>query len=142
MGFTKGAFVDIGIETDIYASGDALGEKNSFDGVPSNGKIMTVVVQDRASQNVDFDIVMFDTDITGTTDNAAFDPTDAELQTCIGSITVTGYKSFNDNSIATVDDIGLAYEAGDRRIYFQCVTRGTPTYVAATDVRVRLVIEF
>jgi hypothetical protein len=105
MGIFKTGFVDIAVETDVYAAGDALGEKNKFEHLPEQGVIRAVIVQDRAKQSADFDIVMFDTDITGTTDNAALDPTDAELETFIGSVTVTSYKALNDNSIATVANV-------------------------------------
>jgi len=139
MAVYRSPFVNLAVETGIYASGDALGEKNSVT-LPEHGVIMAVVAQDRDKEDVDFDIVMFLSDITGTTDNAAFDPTDAELNGCLGSITVTGYKDFNDNAIATVDNVGLPYWATDGNVYFQCVTRGTPTYTATTDLSISFMV--
>ena len=59
-------YVDVVVDTDIMASGDALGAKNSFSGVPERGMIHSVTVRDAAKQSVNLDVVMFDTDITGT----------------------------------------------------------------------------
>ncbi|MAH50720.1 hypothetical protein CMI37_33180 [Candidatus Pacearchaeota archaeon] len=130
-------FVDVTVDTDIMASGDALGAKNSFV-VPRFGTIHSIVVRDAAKQSANLDVVFFAEDITGTATNAAFDPTDAELLTCIGAVLVDTWKAFNDNSLGSVDNVGLPFYAPASRIYFQCVTRGTPTYVAATDIQVRI----
>ena len=125
----------------LYTTADALGSKGSFR-VPENGVIQTVVVQDRDSENVDFDIVFFKADIAGTADNAAFAPSDAELATVVGSVTVTSYKAFNTNSIATVANAGLGYWAPTGVLFFQCVTRGGPTYTATTDIQISLGIVY
>ena len=135
MGVYRTPFVDIGVGTGAHATGDALGAKQSVR-LAEHCVLMGVVAQDRDKEDVDFDIVMFTADIAGTADDAAFDPTDDELQTCLGSVTVTGYKDFNDNAIATVSSIGLPLWLPAGVLYFQCVTRGAPTYTAATDVRV------
>lgn len=140
MAVYRTKFIDIAVEAGAYSSGDALGEKNSFPSVPEKGVIMGIVAQDHAKQEVNFDIVMFLKDIAGTTDNAAFDPTDAELAECLGAVSVSTWFSFNDNSVGTVDNVGLPYWAPSGNIYFQCVTRGTPTYAAITDVQVSLTI--
>ena len=133
-------FVDVGVNTDIYASGDALGAKASFPNIPELGVIHSVMVIDRDSENVNLDIVLFRTDIAGTAANAAFDPTDAELSTLVGAVLVDTWKSFADNSMGVETNIGMPYWAPSGVLYFQCVTRGTPTYTAATDLWVALCI--
>lgn len=135
-------FVNIGVDTGIYASGDALGEKNSFPNVPEHGTIMSVTVIDRDSEIVNLDIVFFTADIAGTTDNAAFAPTDAELSTCLGAVLVDTWKTFSDNSLGVETNIALPYWAPRGTLYFQCVTRGTPTYTATTDVLVSISIVY
>ena len=133
-------FVDVGVNTSIYASGDALGAKASFRNIPEFGVIHSVMVIDRDSENVNLDIVLFRTDIAGTAANAAFAPTDAELSTLVGSVLVDTWKSFANNSMGVETNIGLPYWAPAGVLYFQCVTRGTPTYTAATDLLVALAI--
>ena len=135
-------YVELVISTGIYASGDALGAKASFPNVPPHGTIMSINVIDRDSENVNLDVVLFNVDIAGTADNAAFDPTDAELQTCQGSFLVDTWKTFADNSLGAESNIGLSYWAPGGVLYFQCVTRGTPTYTATDDVRLSLSIVY
>ena len=133
-------FVDVGVDTNIYASGDALGAKASFSNVPEHGVIHSIMVIDRDSENVNLDLVLFRTDIAGSAANAAFAPTDAELSTLVGSVLVDTWKSFSTNSMGIETNIGLPYWARTGSLYFQCVTRGTPTYTAATDLLIALAI--
>lgn len=131
-------FVELVIGTAIYISGDALGAKASFPNVPEHGTIMSVVLVDRDSEDVNTDIVLFSRDIAGTADHDPFDPADAELQDCVGAILIDTFKAFSDNSIRLTDNVGLPYWAPEKILYFQCVTRGTPTYTATSDVRVAI----
>ena len=137
-------FIDPTVGTDIYTSGDALGAKSKFENVPERGVIMSFVIIDRDSEEDAIDIALFDTDIAGTADNAAFAPTDAELSTSVGTISAAAgnYATFSSNSLATVDNIGLPYSAEGGVLYFQLVTRATPTYTAATDILVGLGIVY
>lgn len=116
---------------------DATGQMN-----PSQaGLIESVVIIDRASQNAVTDLVLFSETFTATADNAAFDPTDADLSNCIGFVTVSGYASFNDNSVGVAKNVGLPLPAaGNGAIYGQLVTRGTPTYVATDDISVIITV--
>lgn len=139
MGVIRTPFQDVGVNTDIYTSGDALGVKTSVS-VPGRGVIMKIQVIDRDSEDVNLDVVMFDTDIAGTAANAAFAPTDVELSTLVGAILVDTWKTFSTNSLGVVDNIGFPYETKTGVIYFQCVTRGTPTYTAITDLLISFTI--
>ena len=132
-------FIDVGVNTDIYASGDALGAKTSVR-VPQTGIIESIMVIDRDSENVNLDVVLFHTDIAGSAANAAFAPTDVELSTLVGSVLVDTWKVFSTNSMGIETAIGLAYRAPGGVLYFQCVTRGTPTYAAATDLLIAFAI--
>ena len=135
-------FVDVGVDTSIYSSGDALGAKSSFSNIPEHGVIHSVMVIDRDSEVANLDIVLFHTDIAGSAANAAFAPSDAELSTCVGSILVSTWKAFSTNSFGIEDNVGMPYWAKDGKLYFQCVTRGSPTYTAATDLLVALGIVY
>lgn len=133
MAIYRTPFIDVGVDTALYTSGDALGAKTSVR-VPQSGVLHSITIIDRDSENVNLDVVMFHTDIAGSAANAAFAPTDAELSTLVGSVLIDTWKSFSANSMGIETNIGMAYEAPGGVFYFQCVTRGTPTYTAATDL--------
>src|SRR3989304_8285688 len=94
-------YVDIGVNTDIYASGDQLGEKFSIPNLPEHGTIMAVNVIDRDSEVANLDVVFFKKDFTASADNAAFAPSDADLSDCIGAVLVDTWKSFSTNSLGS-----------------------------------------
>lgn len=132
---------NIDVDTSIYASGDALGTVQSVT-IPLGGVIESIVVNDRAKASVNLDVVFFKAAIAETAENGAFDPTDAELTTSLGSVLVSTWKAFANSSQGVAANIGLVYETLGGTIYFQCVTRGAPTYVATTDVEVILGIVY
>ena len=126
-----------GLDTDAMATGDALGTKNLFTGIPTSGVIHSIVVADAAKQSINLDVYFFSGDIAGTANNAAFDPTDIEIKTSLGVVLVDTWKANADNSIGSIDNIGLPYSVPSGIIYFQLVTRGTPTFVGQ-DISIRL----
>lgn len=135
-------YVTLAVGTAIYTSGDALGAKSSFPNVPEKGTIMAINVRDADKESVNLDVVFFASDIVGTDANAAFAPTDAELLTSLGAVLVDTWKAFSDNSMGSVDNVGLPYWAPGGVLYFQCVTRGTPTYTTTTDIALSLSIVY
>lgn len=142
MRIWKSPFVDLGVETGAYAAGDALGSKGSFSGVPEHGYVVGIVVQDRDKEYPVFDLVLFDNnDIGGTTDNAALDPTDAELAYATGAVRVSDYFAFNDNALGTVSGVRLPFWAREGSLYFQCVIRAAHTFTAITDLQVAIYVE-
>lgn len=146
--------VDPTVTAGAYSAGDALGGLLTFENALAypkrTGVILSAVLLDEASQDDETELVLFDRTFTATTDNAAFDPTDADLLNCLGVISfgAGNYYNFTDNSIATVRNVGLGIRnltedketTDDSAIYGQLVTRGTPTYVAITDIQVILTI--
>jgi len=131
----KSPFVDLGVETGAYAAGDALGSKGSFSSVPEHGYVVGIVVQDRDKEYFD------NNDIGGTTDNAALDPTDAELAYAMGAVRVSDYFAFNDNALGTVSGVRLPFWAREGSLYFQCVIRAAHTFTAITDLQVAIYVE-
>ena len=137
------------ISTGIYAAGDAIGGKLTFtNGAVIGGRggtITKVVIIDDDKELAPIDLVLFNQDFTATADNAAFDPTDADLENCIGyiSMAATDYASFNDNSVATKTSglqMPFAFELGGASLYGQMVVRSAPTYTAVTDLTVRITL--
>lgn len=126
-----------------YSAADAIGGGIAFERlVPGDGGsciIETVTVIDQADQGANLDIFLFDDQITFTADNAAFDPSDADMLKCIGVITVDTWNAADKSTIGTEKSVGLAVQVapGKQALWAQLVTRGTPTYVA-DQLHVRL----
>jgi len=127
-----------------YSANEAVGGKLTFadavdPGASPGALLESVTILDLAKQDIQLDLVLFDRDFTATTDNAAFDPSDADAAHIIGVVKVTDYADFADSSVATKAGIGLPLKcASGSTIYGQLVTRGTPTYAAVTDITVTL----
>jgi len=130
--------------TPAYTAKDAVGGKLTFaNAARSSGgsiTIQTAVIIDRSQQMPVVEHVLFDRDFTASSDNAAFDPTDADLAYCIGVIRISDYADFNDNAVAVRAGIGLTAKLEGTDLYGQLVTRSTPTFVATTDIVVALTI--
>ena len=132
-----------------YTAGDAVGGlltfANAGDASYSSGVIDAVIVIDKDSEDVALELHLFNVTFTATADNAAFDPSDADLANYIGYIEIgTGdYTAFNDNSVACVKNQNLQFNLVDAgtSLFGQLVTRGTPTYTATTDITVKVVIQ-
>lgn len=131
----------------IYADGDAVGGLLTFAnaslGAGKTGTVLSVIVLDLDKELAPMDLVLWNVTFTATADNAAFDPSDADLANCIGHILIASgdYASFNDNSIATVRNVNLDYTLTGTSLFGQLVARGTPTYTAVGDLTVKLVCQ-
>jgi hypothetical protein len=130
--------------TPAYTAKDAVGGKLTFTNAArtSGGSItiQTAVVVDRSQQMPVLELVLFDRDFTASNDNAAFDPTDADLAYCVGVIKISDYSDFSDNAVAVRTGIGLTAKLEGTDLYGQLVTRSAPTFVATTDIVVALTI--
>jgi hypothetical protein len=133
------------IETSAYASGDVIGEKLSLSdaarSLVSTGIISSVVIVDKDSEAVDIDVVFFDANPAAFgNDNAAFDPTDADVANIVCVVSVTDYYTFNDNSVGIAQNVNCPFDLGSTNttLYAALVSRGTPTYTAATDLTLRV----
>jgi hypothetical protein len=127
-----------------YTAKDAVGGKLTFAGVVQadqlSGVLMGVTVLDASQQRPSLELVLFDRDFTPSSDNAVFDPTDADLANCIGVVAVNSWSDFNDNSVATVSGISLPIVLNGTSLYGQLLTRGTPTFVATSDITVMVTV--
>ena len=139
------------VDTAIYASGDLIGGKLTIP-APDKGKIVSVRLVDQAAQSAAIDLTLWASDPAGTTftDNAALDVADADMAALIGVVPIAAadYDVFSDNRVATVSGYGLVYgslakgQNGGFAMYGALVSRGTPTYVAATDLHLSIGIEY
>ena len=108
-----------------------------------SGIVRNVVVLDEDGEDAAFDIMFFQSLVTGGTDNVAFAPSDADLQESVGVVVVAAadYKAAGTPSVATVETNLHMQLEGSKSLFFQLISRGTPTYTATTDLQLRFVIE-
>lgn len=151
VGLHRG-FIDIvpTITAGAYVVGDALGGlltfTNASHGNNLSGSVEAVRIVDRAQQLVALDLVLFDQTFTNTADNAAFDPTDADMENHVGTINLpaASYFDFNDNAaVYVVPSPAVPFvTVGTPNLFGQLVVRsGPPTYAATSDIRVRLYVQ-
>ena len=103
--------------------------------------IQSVVITDLAGQEADIDVMFFDGDPVNTTftDNAAFDPDDADLENFAAGIAlVDDWHSFNDSSLGQALRLAIPIVPdGDGAFFAALVSRGTPTF-GASDLSLRI----
>jgi hypothetical protein len=127
----------------LYAAADAVGGLIEFAGVVDypgkGGKIVGVTILDKAAQALGLTLQLFDTAPTPITDNAVYNPTDADAAKAIGHIAFVAadYIGGAANKVAYKDtDIDFQTQT-TRSIWGQLFTQGAPTY-AAGDLTVTL----
>lgn len=135
------------VGTAVYADGDAIGALHTITEAgreaDQSGVLEQIILLDEAGQDGAIDLFFYRSAVTGGTDNAAYAPTDAVLADCVGivSIAAADYKAAGTPSVATVT-VNLPFQLENtRNLFFQIVSRGTPDYVAATDLKFRFVIK-
>jgi len=134
-----------------YSANDFVGGKMTFSNAVSlggqgefggGGVSVSAVVTDEGKQNAALTLVLFDADPTGTTvtDNGAATVADADLAKIIGTVSLSTYVSFADNSVTSSGALGLPFKlalsAND--LYGFLMTTGTPTYTSTSDIVVKL----
>lgn len=147
--FAKVVAVTPVVDTAIYASGDLIGGKLTLTdlcGEARTMEIVSVLLTDLAAQNSAIDIIFFNADPTGTTftDNAALDIADADLtKVCaIVKLLAANYAAFADSSaIASGGIEQIVQLSGSQDLYAALVSRGTPTYVAASDLQLKVAVQ-
>lgn len=131
-----------------YSTGNAVGAKRTFSSMAAStgrgGVLQTVIVRDKAGQNVNYDLILFDADPTSTTitDKAAVAVNTADLAKIIGVVQLSGIVlgAAATMGVLTASGLGLAYKiTSGTTIYGILVTRGAPTYASTSDVSVELI---
>jgi len=128
-----------------YSSGDQIGGIQTLTGAMINGgtgTLMSVVVLDKAAQKSALNIWFFKNQPTmASTDNAAFDITDANLVLAepLGfvSIAAADYVDSSSNAVgqaSLADAIMVQSAASDGTIYAVVESAGTPTYGSTSDL--------
>lgn len=131
-----------------YTAKDAVGGlltfANAVRASGGTGTLIAVQVADASQQNKDLDLILFNATFTAPTDNAIFAPSDAESLKIIGCIPITAgsYFDFSTNAVADITaGLPRPFVLAGTSLFGALVARGTPTYVATTDIVVTLTIQ-
>lgn len=137
------------VDTSAYASGDDIGGKLTFTNAvcstASSFKVQGVVVSDKSSNAVAYDLVLFSANPASTTftDQAALDIADGDLAKVLPIVNIasTDQFTFADNSVSSLSSLasGGFVTATGGTLYGALVSRGTPTYASSSDVTVTLI---
>lgn len=141
-----------------YTAGDAVGGILQFAGLvrASGGaaSILAAVIYNKANSTIlNAQLVLFDRTFTHPGDNVAWDPSDADMLNCLGTLHFT-----RDGRLATaVWTNGIETQLPDPQngsptleypiilngtdLYCALVTNGTPTFTSTSDIQVGLTVE-
>lgn len=115
------------VGTAAYVAKDAVGGLLTFANAArvSGGSITVdaVTIVDKSQSMGALDLVLFNVTFTAPTDSSAFDPTDAELLTCVGVVPITTWYDFNDNSVAHRSGLGLTATLAGTSLFGALVAR-------------------
>ena len=143
------------IDTAAYATGDYMGAavltfSGALNGSTNAGYINSVQVTDKAAQAVDMDLVIFTDDPSSTTltDNAAFDPADADLTKIAGVINLGSASrfAFSDNGTKFLGSLVLPVVGGrisgapSTNLYGALVARGAYDGASSSDLTVTICV--
>jgi len=130
-----------------YAAGQAVGGLLTFANMARNaggsGILTNVLIVDDAGQDADLELWLFNQTFTAMADQAAWNPSEADLENWIGTIRVleslAGWLDATTQHVVQVDQI-LSYNLVGTSLFGQLVTRlSTPTYAAVDDITVKVV---
>lgn len=134
------------ITAGAYTAEDAIGGLMTFTNAArdlnGSGIIFTVTISDKAKQDAEIHLFIFDQTFTATTDNNAFAPSDADMLNCLGVIKIEAadYSDTSNNSVATKSVVFPYKCAGDQRSLFaqaKIVSAGK-SYTSTSDLQFTL----
>lgn len=152
MGLCKLIDVPVTVQAAAYATGELVGGASgalviAVPGVKYTGRIRSLVLTDASNQKSALEVHFFNTSLSSTTftENGAFDIADGDAESCIGYVALASasYISYADNAVIAVGGLDFPYTAATSgNIYAVIVCRGSPTYVAVTDLNMKVGVEY
>lgn len=134
------------ITAGAYSAGDAVGGLLTFANAArvagGGGVIKGVLIIDDAGQDAELELWLFNQTFTAMADNAAWAPSEADLENWIGTISTeestNGWLAAGTPS--TIDiEVSRRYDLTGTSIFGQLVNPSdTPTYVATDDLTVKI----
>jgi hypothetical protein len=130
-----------------YSAGDAVGGLLTFANAArtsgDGGVIKDVLIIDDAGQDAELELWLFKVTFTAMSDNAAWAPSEADLENCIGVVSTQtsdrGWMAAGTPSVCDIE-VGSRYDLTGTSLFGQLVTRGTPTFAATDDVTVKVML--
>lgn len=131
-----------------YSANDVVGGlltfTNAVRDTGGRGIINSIVFTDLGVTANVLNLWLFSDAPASIADNAAFDPSDAELLTLVGVVQIAAadYLIATDNQAAMKLNVGLQYNVTATSLYgyLECV--GTPTYASTADIKIRIQVEY
>lgn len=145
--------VGVTVQAAAYATGELVGGANGAIAIANaagnlrTGRIRSVLLSDRSNQKSALEVHFFSTNPSNSTytENGAHTvhDTDLEYEFAYVALAQASYISFADNAVICVGGLDFPYVAdADRKIYAVIISRGSPTYVATTDLNLKIGIEY
>lgn len=139
--------VNLTVDTSAYASGDLLSDRvevsicSLLAGEKLQGEVIGITLLDKDDEGAAIDLIFLDSDVSLGTINSAPTLSDANAQAVFGAVSVTSYTDLGGCRVANPYHEPLPFESADGSIYVAAIVRGAPTYTAATDLRLKLLIQ-
>ena len=132
------------ITAGAYSQNDSVGGVFSVRLPMEQGTLMSVTILDDGDQGSALELWLFEEDITGVADNAAFALTDADMGKCVGVVALDTWFDADANQICVVDNIGMVFRSlsGTLTLMLKMTDASTPTYAATDDLHIRLGIVY
>lgn len=136
------------VDTAIYASGDVLSDRVAItlDAVaaaesrPVSGTITQITLLDKDDEAALLDLVILDADVSLGTFNVAPTISDTNAQQIVRVVPVLSYTDVGGAQVASPSFDPIDFEVSAGKLYIGAISRGTPTYTSASDLRVKLQI--
>lgn len=133
------------IDDDAYTAGDNVGGLLTFASAARNaasgGVIKNVFIIDDAGQDAELELWLFNQTFTQGDDDAAWAPSEADLENCIGVISTSGstWRAAGTPSVITIE-VAQRYDLTGTSLFGRLVTRGTPNYDATDDLTIKVAL--
>lgn len=150
---SDGVVIDLNppVDTAIYASGDLLFAPiempNSVLNTKGVSHLRSLLILDAANQKSAMDLLIFDRD-PGSLGalNAAVDVSETQLSYLVALFSVASadyatVKATTNAAASKVPNLFLPAKQNSKSFWLAGISRGTPDYVAATDLRIKLILE-
>ena len=128
-----------GIGAGAEDADDCLGTVSKIK-VPKYGIIYSATFLDLDDEGTQVDLEIFKRSYTAIADNAAWSPTDSDMEGFVHEIPFFSFDDHINSQTSESNGINKAYTAPDGVFYIQAVCRGTPTIAAGSEPRFQLQI--
>lgn len=143
----KIALTNLTVNTGAYSAGDSLlGAPAQFAYVDRGGESVSgaileaITIVDVDEEAAELTLLFFSDTPTTQTINDAYAANAADLNLLLGIVEIetADFSDIGGEDVATVTGIDLPIKTAAGTLYMHAITRGTPTWTAATDVTVIL----